>query len=372
MIDKTGKAISGVFILFVIALGLVVPQLNAEKPQETNEASAIASPAEVVEVTVSQLNLRAGPGTNHPVIQTIKKGELLVVVNDKKSWLEVRLPEDTKCWITKKYVTITDKELKEAVVKAGRINVRNRPETGENVIGHIIEGQKITVLGEKGEWYQIAPTDNLTVWASKKYTRYWGTYARYQETKVKEIQEEMTKQQLTELFNTAEKMYRTEQEIYPLEQNYSEVIRIYKQIMDKTYDKGLREKCDERLKQIMPVEDILVKYREAITESKTKKKNIENKYQGLLKKLYEAQTAPPAFDCFGWLESEGKYIGRPAAHKVTKGGKTLFFLKSGSPDINLDDYYGQYVGVKGNIVDNKGIEAKTIIVNKIQLLNEGE
>lgn len=347
-----------IIVLAILGLGTVISQINAAVPEE------------VVEVTVQKLNLRTGAGTNYSTIQILSKGETLVVVNDTKGWLEVRLPEDAQCWVTQKYIEITNKDKNEGVVKVGRINVRSKPESGENIIGHIIEGQTLKIKSKKGEWYQIAPVETLTGWVNKKYTRYWGTYAHYQELKSEEVKKEITKKSLTEIFNTVEKLYKEEQEKPLLQQNYSEILRLYKEIVSQSSDKALVEKCDERIKQIEPKENILKEYRTALEEAKIEKKSIEEKYQASLVNLYTKPTAPPLYDARGWLESEGKYIGRPAAYKLTMGGKTLFFLKS--PSIKIDDYYGQYVGVSGNTIENKKGEAKTIIINKIEVLNEGE
>lgn len=358
---------SGIIIMAILWLGTVISQINAAEPEEVVN---VAEPEEVVEVSVQKLNLRTGAGTNYPTIQILSKGEKLLVVNDKKGWLEVRLPEDTKCWITKKYIEITNKDKNEGVVKAGRINIRSKPESGENIIGHITEGQTVQIKLEKGEWYQIAPVENLTGWINKKYTRYWGTYTHYQEVRTEAIKKEITKQSLTEMFNKAEKIYEDEQGKSPLQQNYTEALSLYKEIAGQSSDKALVEKCDERIKQIEPKENILKEYRSALEKAKTEKKFIEEKYQARLADLYRQQTAPPPYDVRGWVEAEGKYIGRPSPYKLTMGGKTLMFLKS--PSVNFDDYYGQYVGVRGKIIENKKGEAKTIIIDKIEVLSEGE
>jgi uncharacterized protein YgiM (DUF1202 family) len=344
----------------IIALGgvFVSSSLTAQEPQE------------VVEVTVQKLNLRSGAGTTYPVIQTLTKGEKLLVINEKKGWLEVKLPEDTKCWVIRKYVEVTDKEKNIAVVKVGRINIRSRPESGENVIGHISEGQTITIRAEKGEWYQIAPPENITGWISKKYTRYWGNYDRYREVKEKEVQEKANKEVLQEMFEKAEKLYEEEQKKYPIEQDYSAVLRLYKEIVDKSTATSLTEKCKERINQIEPKETILKEFRISLEKAMTDKKSIEKKYQERLAELYRKPIEPPAYDARGWVEGEGKYVGRPSAYKLTLGSKTISFLKSHS--INLDKYYGCFVGVRGNIVPNKLGQEKTIIVEKIEMLNEGD
>ena len=376
MIDKKVWTISGwVIALAALSIGSLFSQVKTAEPKKTapeaTEKVKASEPEEVVEVTVQKLNLRAGNGTNYPVVQALAKGEKLVVVNDKSGWLEVWLPGDTKCWITKKYVEVTNKEKSLGVVKVGRINVRSRPESGENIIGHISEGQTVTIKSEKGEWYQIAPTENLTGWVNKKHTRYWGTYIHYKEELDKIAQDEVSKQSLTGIFKQAEKLYEAEQEKPPLKHNYTEVLRLYKEVINKSSDNELLEKSRERVKLLEPKQQLIDEYNLLTTKATEEKQLIEKRYRDKLAELLKKTAEPEPYDARGWMESEGKYIGRPAAHKLTMGGKTLFFLK-GSSSINLDDYYGQYVGVKGKRVANKSGVAETIIIVKIDLLEEDQ
>ncbi len=70
----------------------------------------------------------------------------------------------------------------------------------------------------------------------------------------------------------------------------------------------------------------------------------------------------------GWVDGVGKIINRPAAHKLVKGKKTLYFLSS--IRFNLNDFHGKRVGVRGKIVDAPGWEYKVIIVDEIQVLGD--
>lgn len=371
MIRKKIWSMSGGLItLSFVGLGMIISQISAQEPS----APAKTGPGneEVVEVNVGKLNLRAGEGTTYPIIKSLKQGDTLIVVSEKKEWVEVRFPDDTECWVTKKYVEITNKDTKEGVTKVAKMNVRSTPEIGENIIGNLKEGQIVQIKTEKGEWYQIAPTETLTGWVNKKYTRYWGTKAHLDEIIAKQRESELAKKELADKFEKAEKMYTAEQEKAPLSRNYTEILGLYREIINKPADKALTEKCDARIKQIEPIDKILKDYAQAVADGKEKIEKIEKEANEKLAGIIEKVVEPPAYDARGWVDGEGKYIGRPAAHILTNGGKTIFFLKSTT--INLDDYFGQFVGVKGKIVDNKPWQAKTIIVDKIDVLSaeEGE
>ena len=68
------------------------------------------------------------------------------------------------------------------------------------------------------------------------------------------------------------------------------------------------------------------------------------------------------------MDGVGKLINRPSAHKLIKGKKTLFFLNS--LKVNLNDYHGKRVGVRGKIVDAPGWDYRVIIVEDIAVLGE--
>ncbi|MEK7449076.1 MAG: SH3 domain-containing protein, partial [Planctomycetota bacterium] len=52
-------------------------------------------PEYVAEVTVNKLFVRTGPAANYADINVARKGEKLVVLEEKSGWLKVELPEDT-------------------------------------------------------------------------------------------------------------------------------------------------------------------------------------------------------------------------------------------------------------------------------------
>ncbi len=54
-------------------------------------------------------------------------------------------------------------------VTASKLNVRSGPSTSYTVIHALWQGNKVTVIGESGNWYQIRLSDGRTGWVSKDY-----------------------------------------------------------------------------------------------------------------------------------------------------------------------------------------------------------
>jgi SH3 domain protein len=54
-----------------------------------------------------RLNLRSGPGTNYRILDGVKTGDVLTVLNRKESWTEVRTEEGKSGWIPAGYLDTT-------------------------------------------------------------------------------------------------------------------------------------------------------------------------------------------------------------------------------------------------------------------------
>jgi hypothetical protein len=70
----------------------------------------------------------------------------------------------------------------------------------------------------------------------------------------------------------------------------------------------------------------------------------------------------------GWVEYIGRYGNRPAAYRLTQGGETLFFLRSGK--IRLEDYNLKRVWLNGFSQTIPGASSNVLIVEDIRILGE--
>ncbi|CEK30191.1 enterotoxin [[Clostridium] sordellii] len=64
------------------------------------------------QVTVPELNVRSGPGTNYSVISQVKKGNILAVIagDTSNNWLKIQFKNGTTGWVSGKYVIVPDLE----------------------------------------------------------------------------------------------------------------------------------------------------------------------------------------------------------------------------------------------------------------------
>lgn len=349
-----------ILLIFALFSGISLAQDN-----ETLEESY------AVKVTATKLNVRTGIGLSFRRICIVDKETKLAVVNEKLGWLEVMLPLNAPCWTFAKLVEVEDNQ---GVIKSNRVNVRTSPraKSSGNIIGQLTKGTPVTILESNSNWYKIAPPESLTGWVNKKYAKYWGTYKKYKKW-IEEEREAKTsrsnrKAELKEKFKKAGRIYESESSKPYLDQDFTEALTLYQEIVEYSENKELVTKSKDRIRFIGPRQQILGKYREAISQKDQKIEEVRTEYIDKIRKLLAQMTEKPAYTAQGWIDSVGKIFNRPGTHRLVKGGQTQYFLKSNT--VNLDDYYKRLVGIRGRIVEIPGWPQETIIVDEIKILSE--
>ncbi len=153
------------------------------------KAGEAAGPEVVVKGSV--VNIRSGPGTNHPVLGQVKQGERLAATSKAGDWYAVRLPDGKQGWIAGWLVTALGSPLsnssgstgqspggqpaqqvkegsgfdgRQAVVKGSVVNVRSGPGTNYPVISQVKVNDRLPVLGKTGEWYKVGLAAGNSGW----------------------------------------------------------------------------------------------------------------------------------------------------------------------------------------------------------------
>lgn len=280
------------------------------------------------EVIAHDVNVRAGSHLNYEIITPLNKGELVLVVGDRRDWKKIKMPEGTLCWISKKYV-------EDNVVVGNRVNIRSGSGLKFNVLcqlnrDHIVNVKKIS--GD-GEWLGIEPPENAYAWIKRDFIKYKGRPEIYEAYIEK-------KQNCRRLFAQAEH---------------------YK-------DECLKKKEDIPFDMIIyQYEEIIKKYPD-FPEAKIAKKRIEQ-INNLSKLSIETRVAdtPTYLTAKGKIQRLSKGLNRPGTHKLVREGKWICLLKSDS--IDLDRYRNKQVQIWGEQISSKGWSIPTICVKKIRLLD---
>jgi type IV secretory pathway VirB10-like protein len=80
------------------------PKTTSESPPVVPPTKPLPSqtvPLRTTKIVWDSVNLREGPGLNFKVIGNVKKGTPLSILEDKGSWIKVRMENGTEAWVSK-------------------------------------------------------------------------------------------------------------------------------------------------------------------------------------------------------------------------------------------------------------------------------
>lgn len=146
-----------------------------------NYISLGQQPTVIGTVTAKSLNVRQGPGTAYDTVDTVSKGDQVVVYEqttvDGKSWGRI-----DNGWVSLQYVslqTVEPGQSGETTVSTGTVtgktlNIRAGAGTGYDAVGTLKKGDEVTILEQTtvngDEWGRIE-----SGWISLKYVKITGT-----------------------------------------------------------------------------------------------------------------------------------------------------------------------------------------------------
>ena len=131
-------------------------------------------------VTADKVNVRSGAGDTHYVVTSLSKGDRVRVRKNHYGWYEIVPPENAFSYIAKEDVKLDPPDGNRAatgVVSADRASVRAPSPSGANVGASfkiqlmLTRGTAVTVLGEAGEFYKIAPPEGATLFVHREFVR---------------------------------------------------------------------------------------------------------------------------------------------------------------------------------------------------------
>ena len=130
-------------------------QQETQPPEEETPEEGIS-----VTVTAGSLNVRSGPGTNYPVVSSVKNGDSLVITEtaEGSGYLWGKYRGGWICLQYTDYEEIVAPEPEEPQAPAAKygtvrvndtLRVRSGPSTGYDVVGYLKNGDRVEILEEK-------------------------------------------------------------------------------------------------------------------------------------------------------------------------------------------------------------------------------
>ena len=131
-------------------------------------------------ITMTEAQLRNGPGANYTVIRTIPKDFKINVVRREGTWLKVESKHGNESgYIDERQarpLTAAAKSMATSVAGAyittGEVNLREGPGTKYKVLRRIPKGLKINVVRAEGNWLRVeSKTGNPPGYIDKRFAR---------------------------------------------------------------------------------------------------------------------------------------------------------------------------------------------------------
>lgn len=131
-------------------------------------AASQAVAQQMVSVSGMEVNMRSGPGTQHPADWRLDRGYPLKVIGSQGSWLKVIDFENDKGWINRAFTSSTPYH----VVKAKVANLRSEPTTRGRVIAKLAYGEVLKTLKRSGGWIKLQGPNGRRGWVARSLL--WG------------------------------------------------------------------------------------------------------------------------------------------------------------------------------------------------------
>jgi len=156
------------FIALVLFLGLCVYFTGGEPcfaQQEKQELPFVGK------ISADDVNIRAGYNLNFELLGKLNKDDTVSVLDKVSNWHRIDLPKNARCFVSKEYIEpdIESQTLTMATVKTGSLNVRAKASTTSSIIGQLYRDERVILVNELPEWYQIEPTEGCFGWVWADY-----------------------------------------------------------------------------------------------------------------------------------------------------------------------------------------------------------
>lgn len=306
--------------LSIVQLGFH-PQASCQEPFED-------------ELIGNDVLVRTGAGREHSAIGRLYKGMKVKVLKAEGEWCQIELPLQRFSWVKKDLLDTTGTGT--AQVKTSGVYIRGGPGTDFSELGQVQAGFKVNVLRELEGWCLVTPSEP-TGWLSARYLKEAG---KELPPAPPTVSEKLTPTQAQAQFERGEKLF-AEIISKPVKQwNFDEVKQICEDVIDKSDDPSLRFAAKSRLADITRAER-LVKIQENLAK---RLEGIDKSYQAEVAKI-RARKAAAFYIAKGTIEKLVIDYLPPATHKLMVEGSLTHLLYS--EKLKLDDYLGNYLGLKG-------------------------
>ncbi|MGG0728139.1 SH3 domain-containing protein [Bacillus paramycoides] len=145
-------------------ISLEFVKLEAGKQEEKPAENITNGTQEIGMINATSLRVRSAANTSGAVLGNLKNGEKVTVLGKANGWAKINY-QGKEGYVSLEFVTLgkdsTDPTNPEqvteerAVVNASLLNVRKGPSTGAAAVGHLKNGETVTIIGKENGWAKV-------------------------------------------------------------------------------------------------------------------------------------------------------------------------------------------------------------------------
>lgn len=121
-----------------------------------------------ISISVREANMRAGPGTEHPVRWSLSQGYPLQIVARRGEWLQVRDFDRDTGWVHRRLTGAPTHH----VVSVKTANLRQQPGTNARRVAQMEHGEIVRRVERRGDWLHVEREDGQRGWVARRLL--WG------------------------------------------------------------------------------------------------------------------------------------------------------------------------------------------------------
>jgi len=371
------------------------------------------------ELTGSNVYVRSGPSSHAYPCTKLSAPTRITVVGAKDEWLKILPPDGTFSVVSRKYVT-ADEDGKFGTITGDNVLVRaggdlktsdfSMPQTRAS------SGERVQIIGQLddqlGQWYQIVPPADAFFWISAEYVKMVEDsevsaattrpspipdVAEPPALKVVEMKpgdslpEELTMKPTTRSagatkatgegefaqWEAAEKLLHVEFAKPSDERDIAGLIARYESIKVSP-GSSLKPYIEARLEFLnaaLTYEEDIDQMKESAEQAAMKQKQYQQRLEGI--KLQPASPSQREIHSVrGVIRPSYVYAGGVTAPRrflvIDPSSKTvLAYAQSSDGSIDLQEYVGLYVGLRGDSSYGRGLKIDIVEVSGVDVLDEG-
>ena len=397
------KRIIFLAIILTVSFSAILLAEDARKPaafsqSQSNTPAPAKLPSEpnnikfpyVGEITGSEINLRSGPGMQYYSCGKISAPTRVVVVDQKYSWSKILPPPGSFSWIFKQYVQTDQNNLNIGIVNADGVRVyagsdELEPMRSDSVQLSLSTGQKVRIIGPPtGDYYKISCPEGATLWTTSQYVKYIRS-ADEIDVKIPQSADVNNNASPKLITEQVENRSRQLEQYYSLEKRFEEEKK--KPLDSQDYSKIKAEVAaliaDPNSGKAGDYAKYLVKSIERCELAKESKTVIEGQNKELQNQLTEIEKAQQEkkkgfsdiskYVIQGTFKPSAIFEDQPDGRRyliVDDNNKPLSYAEpvGEAADINLADYYGQKVGLIGQLSADNQSHIAMVKFEKIEKL----